>query len=542
MHLSQQIKIARWLLLVITIAFAFWRFSEPTADPDLWGHALYGQRTISSMEVERAEPFSWTSQGHNWINHEQLAEITMGATHWVAGSSGLFWLMVSLSFAAFLYAIRLGLKETHHSIIAWVIGLLLCREAAIGFSMRPQLFSALYFVIFLGSLRALFNGARWPVIALPIMLCAWINTHGAALLALILLLVAVGAQAMAPIVTKLTPAPLKPFLSFQKVSANTWRALLGTTLLCWLAVGITPYGYDLLMWLIDSVRYVRPEITEWNPTALSAQHLLFFISFPVFAVLACINRNDKRPWEIGTLTVLFIAAFRHERHIPLYSLAYIAIAPSYIDTFLNTDSIKRWADNNIQLNAAKLFALNCILIAATLTFAWQGLSTKFTDGFQMQVPRDEYPVSAMEYLQANQLDGNLIVNFNWAQMAIWELPTSRVSFDGRLDTCYPRDLIEAHWALYYDGKIPEDTFDFNQADLALIPPGIALNDTLKALPSWQLIYQDPLAKIYLNRERNADWKKATQYRKADALVGNAGFPNERSELAVLEATHTPQAQ
>lgn len=532
-------KFTRWLLIATTIVFAFWRFSEPTADPDLWGHVLYGQRTLSGMEIEYTEPFSWTAQGHDWINHEMIAEIIMGVVHKLAGSTGLWALMLTLSFSSLLYAIRIGKKDAHYTTITWVIGLLMCREAAIGFSMRPQLFSAVYFVVFLGCIRPLFKGARWPVIALPILLCAWINTHGAALLALILLLVAIGSQAIAPFVTRLAPAPLKPYLTFEPVSSNVWRILLLTTIGSWLAVGITPYGFDLLNWLIESVRYVRPEITEWNPTPLTSEHLLFFISFPLFALLACINRKAKRPWEIGILTVLFIAAVRHERHIALYSLAYIAIAPHTFDTFLQSEAIKSWARKHITITRAKVVTLNLFLLFSTLGFAWQGFIKPSGNRFQMQVPREEYPVAAMEFLNNNNLSGNLIVYFNWAQMALWEMSNSPVSFDGRLDTCYPRDIIEAHWKLYFEGTLPETVFDFSQTELILIPHDLAIEPILETLPSWRLIYQDRLANVYLNTNHNNEWTRPLIQQGAEATTGSVSFPNKLSPRAELTQTSKP---
>ena len=533
MSLSAQLKLARWLLLAALLTFAFWRFSEPAADPDLWGHVIYGQRNLEAMGVERTEPFSWTAPENRWINHEFIAELTMGAVHRTAGGAGLFWLMLALSFGAYGLAIKLGRADKCSVVIVWIVALLLCREVAIGFAIRPQLFSALFFVGFLGCLRALLHGARWPVLALPILLCAWINTHGAALLALVLLLIAIGVTAIGPLVTRLAPKAVKPHLTFSPITHTTWLYLLTATILCWLAVGITPYGYGLLGWLIDSVRYVRPEIAEWSPTEISTQHLLFFISFPVFACLACITRHAKRPWELATVTVLFVAAVRHQRHIPLYALAYIVIVPSYVNSALSTERVKKWCARSIQPNVFKIALLNSILLISTLTFAWQGLASKSNGGLRMQVPRAEYPVAAMQFLNESELSGNAIVNFDWAQMALWELPQFKTSFDGRLDTCYPPELIEAHWAFYHKGILPKKAFDINQVDIVLIPPELAANDTLKALPHWRIIYQDLLGIIYLNTTRNPEWTQPTVRKGLEATRGKSHFPDTRSQNSYI---------
>src|SRR5688572_6920425 len=79
------------------VAFVWWRVSENTADNDLWGHVLYGQRMIFLRGLETTETLSWTAFGRPWINHEILAEVALGAVHWLGGSAGLWLLMSGLA-------------------------------------------------------------------------------------------------------------------------------------------------------------------------------------------------------------------------------------------------------------------------------------------------------------------------------------------------------------------------------------------------------------------------------------------------------------
>jgi hypothetical protein len=79
------------------VAFVWWRVSENTADNDLWGHVLYGQRMIFMRGLETTETLSWTAAGQPWINHEILAEIALGAAHLLGGGLGLWLLMSGLA-------------------------------------------------------------------------------------------------------------------------------------------------------------------------------------------------------------------------------------------------------------------------------------------------------------------------------------------------------------------------------------------------------------------------------------------------------------
>src|SRR5690349_2058647 len=57
---------------------AVFQLSENTADPDLWGHIVFGQHILQSGSLPRTEIYSWTAQGQPWVNHECLAELALG--------------------------------------------------------------------------------------------------------------------------------------------------------------------------------------------------------------------------------------------------------------------------------------------------------------------------------------------------------------------------------------------------------------------------------------------------------------------------------
>ena len=137
---------------------------------------------------------------------------------------------------------------------------------------------------------------------------------------------------------------------------------------------------------------------------------------------------------------------------------------------------------------ALLLAASAGSIAATLALHKERAGT-------MEVPRDEYPVAAVKFIQQHELRGNLLVFFDWGEMCLWELPDSRVSIDGRLDTCYPPDVIAAHWKFYNAEPFDRGALDLSRADFALLPSKLAGSLALAKQDGWQAVYYDNLAVV-----------------------------------------------
>jgi hypothetical protein len=95
-------------------------------------------------------------------------------------------------------------------------------------------------------------------------------------------------------------------------------------------------------------------------------------------------------------------------------------------------------------------------------------------------------------------------------MCLWELPDSRVSLDGRLDTCYPRDVINAHWKFYNDEPADKTALDIDRADFALLPVNLAGALALVKEHGWEAVYLDGLAVVLV--------KNPDQFPKLNGLI------------------------
>ncbi|HEV2318297.1 MAG TPA: hypothetical protein VGV18_01000, partial [Verrucomicrobiae bacterium] len=113
----------------------------------------------------------------------------------------------------------------------------------------------------------------------------------------------------------------------------------------------------------------------------------------------------------------------------------------------------------------------------------------------MEIPRAQYPVAAISFIRQHDLHGNLLVYFDWGEMCIWDLPKSRVSIDGRLDSVYSAAVIDAHWKLYNGQPFDTNALDLARADFALLPSRLAGAAMLARKDGWHPVYFDDLAVV-----------------------------------------------
>ena len=482
------------------LAFFAMRVTENQADNDLWGHVLYGQRAMAlGVLCEKTDPFSWTAAGALWINHETLAERIMGWTHLHFGSTGLLALPVAAAGLCLLLAWTARARRP--PLIAFAAILLLNSNGiALGFSIRPQLFSAVALCAVLWLATRTAAGSRAAPCAIPLLVGLWVNTHGGALAGVVLLLAAAATEtASAAAASTAIPDKAGPWQSSPRLAGTFWCvALASAAALC-----VNPYAVRLPLWLLESVRYVRPEIREWQPPPISVlQPNTWLITVP-FAVTLLLtawsfrqSRHGRSPWEAGVLALLACMAARHQRHIPLFSLAALCLVPA---PFANAVRGASGICGQVRdfwtrpVGRPLLAVIACFLLGqAALTIARRPWPLKVV------VEEDVFPVRAIEFMKLNGLQGRTLSHFDWSQQLLWELPKSTVSFDGRLDTVYPRDVILANWRLSEGDARAYDLLRGNTADVALQPAGSAVWPLLTA-HGWTLVYRDALADVLVNR-------------------------------------------
>jgi hypothetical protein len=525
-------SLLRRAFVVCVICLAVFQFSENTTDIDLWGHVLFGEEFLHTGHLERTDPYSWTTNGQPWVNHEIIAEAALALAHRALGGAGLLLLKMVVGLLTFGIALSIGRRQMNSGarLIAWAFGALAVVEISYGFAARPQIFTALALAAELWILAAIHRGHwRWAF-ALPPLFAVWINTHGGVLAGIILLFVATIATTAQGFCSRFAPKALRSRIAIP-ASANIAMLLVISSVASAAALLINPYGFELIRWLTDSVLWLRPQIGEWNPVQLNGEHAAFFLCVAIAATSFLFSRRPIMLWELAVTGALGFMAFRSARHTPLFCIAALAFVPAHLANALDRFRNSYTRLTNLFRNAGAQRISTTFLAAVSVGIIFATGTLHKERAWTMEVPRKEFPVAALDFIKQHGLRGNLLVFFDWGEECIWELPDSRVSIDGRLDTCYPREVFDAQWNFYNAEMSRQPVLNLEQADFALLPPNMAGAVMLWKQRGWQPVYSDDAAVVLVKDMKQFPLLaglQATMRGSAESVKGRAAFPGAPS--------------
>lgn len=547
--------LAVWLWCLIPL-------SPQSVDSDFWGHVQYGRDTLAHGLAKTAT-YTYTAVDYPWINHENLCEVVFA---WFVDGPGIQWLLV---FKCFLGAFVLGLailQATRQRVSAPVIAGV-CALSAWNLSyywgLRPHMLSFTFFAVLIawsewcfagwaafwpfrwgasedaqGRSLALSTGRLWGLwLALPLLI-VWTNTHGGFAAGLAVFL-----------------AILSGRLAQSLYSTHPHRRMIAGHLLVLMVVAgltslVNPYGIELLRWLYYDVSTPRPEIAEWHPpNLLDAANLKMWLLLGATAVGWSATRRPRDLTQLLVGLLVLWQAFSHQRHFPFFVLLFLFWMPRHLESVWQRlrgsyEEAKRGPtamDVAILRSASLGFATICVV------FAYQ-LSGRFG---HVPVPRNDYPVSAVEFMAQRGLTGRLIVSGHWAQylLSVYGARTEadrgvRVAFDGRHRTCYPQEILDLQFDFFAGDGGPEKRYrspqsppadptrilEFRQPELVLL--GHHHQHALAALQqekdNWTLLYQDELAQLWGRRslfdQPHQSQFLPTEARRLERLSQNGSVP------------------
>jgi len=516
--------------ILCVLCLAVFQFSENTADPDIWSHIYFGSQFVQTGKPTTVDYFSWTAYHQPSFDHEYLGEAVFGLAYLCLGGPGVLLLKILVGMATFVLALSIAIKnlDANTKLLAWAFGALAVVEISFGFAARPQIFTALFLAVELWLLVRIHSG-KWPwAFAFPPLFALWFNLHGGALVGLVLLFAAAAASSVQCLFTKLSRSRFGVRQSSAAFSSLSLAVLWLAAIVSAATVVLNPHGFELARWLVGSVLWLRPQIQEWNPATFNGDHAAFFCCAALTALAFIASRRPRQLWEIAVLAFLFLVAFRAVRNTPLFCVAVLALVPPHL-----ADVLQRFRHHFQRLKTLlqsparqKAFTAILILISAGIILATFTLHKKHF--WTMEVPRSQYPVAAINFIQQHDLRGNLLVFFDWGEMCFWNLTNSSVSIDGRLDSVYSPAVIAAHWNLYNGEPFDTNALNLARADFALLPSNLAGAHALAKNDGWQAAYFDNLAVVLVKDPKQfpelAGLKQPIQG-PASATEGRDPFPN-----------------
>ncbi len=514
------------------------------ADPDLWGHIRYGEDLLRDG-LPAYTTYSYTAQEYKWVNHENFAEIVFAITNAVAGAPGLMLLKTVLAMAAAWLMLQYSQRRGVHILASGSV--LLIAAAVIGYrwAIRPQLLTYMYFTMMMALLGYAFEGwnGRWHVrlpwldkfgwnkeaeeedarIAetgerpmeyshlrlrllwlMPLLICLWTNSHGgfaAGLAIYTAYLMCRGAEA---------------------VMRRGWEAAgilkrFGLMIAAgFFATFLNPYGPGLHQWMLSSLGSPRPEITEWwPPDMLTGGAAMIWMLIGLFVASLLFTRRSRDFTQLVLLGVTFWQSMEHQRHLPFFAILCAFWLPEHVQSlFLRMRGEAKEIEAEEPTGKSRMYLFGGMAVAYAVLLGM--LVPKLLD---VPVPRSDFPVSAVDYVKQNRLNGKMVVTYNWAQYAIAALGPStpegedgvKISFDGRFRTSYPAEVVDMHFDFllgdgdsrvrHRDSTAPFDAdrvLEYRRPELLLLNRNQkhSTRTVEQNQDQWVLLYQDELAQVW----------------------------------------------
>lgn len=470
-------------LHVLWIATAIAMLVPSVADPDLWGHLLFGSLLLGgTFAVENG--FAYTTPTHPWVNHELLAEGTMALLYRLAGPGGLVALKVLLGVGTLALLWRSAARRSGDVVASTFAVLVALVVMAPGLMIRPQLFTLFFLALTLEILaRSDYRPQGWAL-GLPLLMAVWINVHGGVLAGVGLVTIALGVNAGVR-------------AGRNDLSRHQTIAALGLVFAVVTALLVNPYGFRLLQFLALDVTPQVP-ISEWAPVRP------FDTSFPSFKLMLIVTTIGiavlrPRLAEVAIVLVTATVALRHQRHIPLFAIAATPLLATILHEWL-----RRWPSGAAYRSVADL-ARGGVIAGAVLQLTVAALAVGTHRG-TIAVSPTYYPVQALRFLAQNDIVGNVALPFRWGEYALWALPAgTRVAVDGRFTTAYPGSLLADAWSFMSGGQGWDALLERYPTDIVVADRGQAPALLLRDSPEWQYVYSDPVSIVFLRKtERHAD--------------------------------------
>lgn len=486
---------ATWPLLALIGAVLFASVAKTAADPDLWGHLRFGLDTLAQGGVVRTDPYAYVTTPGSWINHEWLAEVSFALAYSALGVLGLAALKTVVGVAV-LGAVFARARRTASGLVGPTLVSALAAVTVLPqlHSVRPQIYTVGLLTALLLVLCAHERGRRGVLWASVPILMAWVNLHGGVLAGAGLLLAWYAGQVLERLIqARGLPAADGPGWG-RRLLALLAPHELGPVLAALVATLVNPYGPELPAFLLRTATGARPEIQDWQPATLNSYTGVCYLV--LLLVLAAVYlRGRQRPSlpQSAMLAVLLVVALGAQRHIALLGLAVALLAgpglQSLLPTSLRASAPQPAPSANQRLRRTLDTIVTVLAVAMTGYGLWSLGDVRYTS-------RD-YPVRAVQLLDAHVDEANLVTPYNWGEYVIWHLgPEIRVSMDGRRETVYSDAAYARSLAWYFGTDGWDALLDDPAADLALVEAGHATDNLMRLKPGWERVYADETAAVY----------------------------------------------
>lgn len=458
------------VLSSLLACLTFWICSTRFADPDTWWHLKLGQEVWQTHAIPSLDSWSYTVNGHPFVAHEWLGQVSLfAAFHWFGYTGLQVWLCL-FSAAIAVASFMLCYRYSGDAVAAAVGGFLALFFGSIGMSMRPQVIGYLLLVIELLILHRAYTERARALWWLPALFALWVNCHGSYSLGLFIFAAA-------------------GVCWWSSADRTSRRTLAASFALSCGALLVNPIGWKLLLYPIDTMFHQKDGltfVTEWLP--LSTQDIrglaLVFV-LGAMGVAALTGRARASLFELLVFVPVTYLAIQHERLVFVFGIVCAPLAARMIAA---RRRLQPPAPDHLPANAF-LVILCAVLSLALIPSAARSESR--VEGL--------YPVKAVQFLRQAKLKGPMMHEYIWGGYLIWALPEYKVFIDGRSDVYDWAGVVARYRDWYLLHADPAQLLNDYHIGFCLLPAGSAQANVVRRMTGWKQVYQDEVAAIFVRQ-------------------------------------------
>ncbi|HZN03399.1 MAG TPA: hypothetical protein VFD06_07395 [Candidatus Polarisedimenticolia bacterium] len=536
----------RLLLGILLLLLAAATTLSPIRNYDYWWHLKTGALILEEGRVPHGDPYSFTSAGTPWVDHEWLFQVLAYAGHMAFGPALLVMIKSALLCGLVLLAARFLLREGHGPAGSAVLLMLALVGGAFRFDVRPELATLLIVPLSVDlAMRARRHRTLWPLAVIVALTALGANLHVGVLLVPALLWAGTAATLLSSWLGRLA---IGRSGTGEDHPAGFAGRLALTAAAATLAAGANPYGLRIYVVPFELRRLLQglpwPNL-EWVAPTWETLPLLF-VAAGLAAVVLIAGWRAADPIAAPALLLCLAIALAHVRNAGLFFLLLpwgLARPARYLADVIKRNAMYRRGTGGERVRPG--FILAVVLLASGLPLLlWLPPEPRFGAG----IDAGNEPRRAVDFLDAERIGGPLYNDVRFGGYLIWRrFPVDRVFIDSRNEIYgdLMRDIAVSMkgpdaWRGFLDRhRIDAAFLRYNptlQKVVYTAPDGSqrtgerAFSATYFPSTAWALVYWDDDVMVMLRRTgRHADTIARLEYRAlqpddwrflwASALIG-----------------------
>lgn len=469
-------------------------------DRDIFFHLANGRALLDNGIPLKENLFTWTtSRMPYYQNPAWLFGILLAQTHAMFGIPGVVLVkgLILVGAFAILYAVLRGEKAPAWS--AAILLFLVAMASALRFSERPDLFSIMFFGVYVWAVQKFRNGNPRILWLCPATMLLWANLHSGCVFGLIYLILCWGGDLIqGGIRTAL------PWCKGKATAENGAKPWLSTVIATALAMFMTPtpLGNIRFLWQHLHVTDVVP-VAEYGfplPALVPWYWLLLGV-----IVLLLLKRPGLRVSCVLPAGFFFALSLGGVRFIPFFAMAALPVVAPVLAGLQPVESSGRPVWHRM---LQTLHVIGPLLMIGTVL-----VLPPVPGAHAARIDRTMVPLAAFHYLNSVELKGNLYNSMSFGGAGMFYLyPRYRL-----YQTSYIQVEEDLQAEAYQAAKDPRAWRGFLQRhaiDVALIDINHE-EPTPIFFPQeeWALVFFDDVAAIYVRRNGgNAEVISRYEYR------------------------------